>query len=72
MRGQDFPRLEVVFADNKYHNYALYDWLRLHRRPYRLAVVSRETGETKFVPLPIRWVVELECALRRCGIRSPR
>ncbi len=58
VRGRDFPRLEVVFADSKYHNYALYDWLRIHRRPYRLEVVSREAGETKFVPLPIRWVVE--------------
>jgi|SRR5271170_2064184 len=58
VRGRDFPRLEVVFADNKYHNYALYDWLRLHRRPYRVEVVSRATGERRFVPLPIRWVVE--------------
>jgi putative transposase len=58
VRGRTFPRLEVVFADNKYHNYALYQWLRLHRRPYRLEVVSRETGERKFIPLPIRWVVE--------------
>ncbi len=57
-RGRDFPRLEVVFADNKYHNYALYDWLRLHRRPYRLEVVSRPQGERKFKPLKIRWVVE--------------
>jgi putative transposase len=56
--NQDFPRLEVVFADSKYHNYGLYDWLRNHHRRYRLEVVSRVTGETKFVPLPIRWVVE--------------
>lgn len=58
VRGRDFRRLQVVFADNKYHNYALYAWLRVHQRPYRLEVVSRETGETQFVPLPIRWVVE--------------
>jgi putative transposase len=57
-RGRDFPRLQVVFADNKYHNYALYDWLRLHRRPYRLEVVNRPPGERKFKPLKIRWVVE--------------
>jgi putative transposase len=58
VRGRDFPRLEVVFADNKYHNHDLYRWLRVHHRPYRLRVVSREAGETRFVPLPIRWVVE--------------
>jgi putative transposase len=58
VRGRDFPRLEVVFADNKYHNYDLYDWLVIHRRPYRLEVVSRPEGERRFVPLPVRWVVE--------------
>lgn len=57
-RGQDFPRLRVVFADAKYHNYALYNWLSRHRRPYRLEIASRPKGETKFKPLPVRWVVE--------------
>src|SRR6516225_4173549 len=41
VRGRDFPRLEAVFSDGKYHNYDLYAWLRVHRRPYRLEVVSR-------------------------------
>jgi putative transposase len=58
VRGRDFPRLRVVFADSKYHNYNLYDWLSLHQRPYRLEIVSRPPGETKFKPLPLRWVVE--------------
>jgi putative transposase len=58
VRGRDFPRLEVVFADGKYHNYELYDWLSRHRRPYELEVVSRPEGERRFVPLPVRWVVE--------------
>ena len=56
--GRDLPRLKVVFADNKYHNHGLYAWLRLHRRPYRLEVVSRPQGETRFKPLKVRWVVE--------------
>jgi putative transposase len=56
--GGNFPRLQVVFADNKYHNYALYHWLRVHKRPYRLEIVSRPKGETKFTPLKVRWVVE--------------
>jgi putative transposase len=58
VRGRDFPRLRVIFADVKYHNYELYDWLSRHRRPYRLEIVSRPKGETAFQPLPIRWVVE--------------
>src|SRR5206468_264677 len=58
VRGRDFPRLQVVFADGKYHNHELYDWLRRHRRPYRLEIVSRPKGERKFKPLPVRWVVE--------------
>ena len=45
-------------ADGKYHNYALSDWLCLHRRPYRLEIASRPKGKTRFKPLPVRWVVE--------------
>jgi putative transposase len=57
-RGRDFPRLEVVYADGKYHNHELYAWLRVHRRPYRVAVVSRPAGQKGFAPLPVRWVAE--------------
>ena len=69
VRGRDFPRLRVVFADGKYHNYELYDWLSVHRRPYRLEIVSRPKGETAFKPLPLRWVVEpplSRCCTTRC------
>ena len=58
VRGRDFPRLQVVFADGKYHNHELYDWLCRHKRPYRRQIVSRPKGEKKFKPLPVRWVVE--------------
>jgi putative transposase len=58
VRGRDFPRLQVIFGDIRYHNYELDDWLAHHRRPYRLEIVSRPKGETKFQPLPVRWVVE--------------
>lgn len=58
VRGRDFPRLVKVFTDSKYHNYDLYNWLSLHRRPYRLEVVSRPAGARGFKPLPVRWVVE--------------
>jgi putative transposase len=56
--GKDFPRLEVVQADNKYHSPELDRWLRVHHRPYRIWVVSRPPGERRFVPLRSRWVVE--------------
>ena len=52
------PRLEVVWGDSKYHNYALADWLADQRRAYRIAVVSRPEGAEGWVKLPKRWVVE--------------
>jgi len=58
MPGADFPRLEVVQADNKYHSPELDRWLRVHHRPYEILVVSRPPGERRFVPLRSRWVVE--------------
>jgi putative transposase len=58
MPSTDFPRLEAVQADNKYHNHDLYRWLRVHHRPYGVVVVSRPEGERRFVPLRSRWVVE--------------
>jgi len=58
MPGRDYPRLQVVWGDGKYHNYELYDWLSVHRRPYRVAVVGRPEGAEGWVKLPKRWVVE--------------
>jgi putative transposase len=58
MPGRNYPRLQVVWGDSKYHNYELYDWVSLHRRPYRVVVVSRPPGVEGWVRLPKRWVVE--------------
>ena len=57
---QDFPRLEVVWGDSKYHNHRLHEWLETHRRrlPWRLEIVSRPKDAVGFVLLPKRWVVE--------------
>jgi putative transposase len=52
-----FERLELLWADKKYHNYALYEWLE-HNTDYRLDIVSRPAGAKGFVLLPRRWVVE--------------
>ena len=58
MPARNYPRLEVVWGDSKYHNYGLYEWLRVHRRPYKVAVVNRPEGSEGWVKLPKRWVVE--------------
>jgi putative transposase len=58
MPGADYPRLRVVWGDGKYHHYALYDWLSVHRRPYKVAVVNRPPDAEGWVKLPKRWVVE--------------
>lgn len=58
MPGRDYPRLRVVWGDGKYHNYELYDWLSVHRRPYKVAVVNRPADAEGWVKLPKRWVVE--------------
>jgi putative transposase len=52
-----FSRLEVLWADGKYHNYALYAWVEQHGH-YRLEIVSRPAGAKGFVLLPKRWVAE--------------
>jgi putative transposase len=56
--GIRFPRLEVVQADQKYHNGQLDRWLRVHHRHYVLWVISRPAGERRFNPLRSRRVVE--------------
>ena len=58
VRGRDFPGLRVSYGDSRYHSPSLDRWLRGHRRPYHVEVVSRPKGERRFVPLPVRWVVE--------------
>ena len=52
-----FPRMRLIWADQKYHNHALYGWLDEHAH-YQLQVVRRPEGEKGFVVLPRRWVVE--------------
>jgi putative transposase len=56
--AQEFPRLEVVFGDNKYHNHGLEAWLQAERPNWRIEVKSRPEGTRGFTPLEKRWVVE--------------
>ena len=56
--SQDFPRLVVIFGDNKYHNHALEAWLKEDRPHWRIEVKTRPEGTRGFTPLEKRWVVE--------------
>jgi putative transposase len=59
LRAEEYPRLAVVWADNKYHNHDLKAWkAQQPNLPWRLEVVSRPDGAKGFVLLPKRWVVE--------------
>jgi putative transposase len=67
LAAAQYPRLEVILADNKYHNQTLEEWLRLHKVGYRITVVMKAEGTPGFVPVKIRWVVERAIAwLGRC------
>lgn len=55
----EYPRMKVIWADGKYHNYALYGWKDKQRQlPWKLEIVSRPPGTKGFLVLPRRWVVE--------------
>jgi putative transposase len=55
---QDFPRLVVIFADQKYHNHALDAWMAEHRTGWRIELQARPEGMKGFTPLAKRWVIE--------------
>jgi putative transposase len=57
VESEGFPRLDTVYADNKYHNHGLYEWIEANVN-YRLHIVRRPEGSQGFVRLPQRWVVE--------------
>ncbi len=51
-------RLELLWADSKYHNHRLEGWLVETQAGYRIEVVSRPPGTKGYVKVPRRWVVE--------------
>jgi len=56
---ENFPRLKVIFGDNKYHNHKYYAWLAKHSDGrWRMEISSRPPDAEGFKPLKIRWVVE--------------
>jgi putative transposase len=58
MQAEDYPRLEVVYGDGRYHNHSLNDWLEQQQAGYKVQAVNRPEGAKGFVLLPKRWVVE--------------
>ena len=57
LEGQPMSRVRTMYADSKYHNYALYEWVEENAR-YDLSIVRRPEGKKGWVLLPIRWTVE--------------
>ena len=57
LEGQPMSRVERMYADSKYHNYALYQWVEEQAR-WELVIVRRPEGAEGWVKLPIRWTVE--------------
>lgn len=58
LSAQRFPRLEVVWADGKYHNHNLNEWLNHFGANWKLEIVSRPADAQGFALLPKRWVIE--------------
>ena len=58
LRPEKLPRLEVVWADGKYHNHELNQWLENFQPAWRLEIVARPPGVQGFTLLPKRWVAE--------------
>lgn len=55
----EYPRLEAIFGDHKYHNHEYEAWLEGHSQgKWHMEISSRPAEATGFKPLPIRWVVE--------------
>jgi putative transposase len=72
LQPEAFPRLETIFGDNKYHNYAYYAWLAKHSHgKWHMEISSRPADAEGFKPVRIRWVVERTIAwLGRCRRHS--
>ena len=57
LEGQPMSRVDRMFADSKYHNHALYQWVQ-ENECWELVIVRRPEGSEGWVKLPLRWTVE--------------
>jgi putative transposase len=66
LEGQPMGKVTRMYADSKYHNFALYEWVAANAH-WDLSIVRRPKGAEGWVRLPIRWTVERTFAwLGRC------
>jgi transposase len=66
LEGQPTGKVRRMYADDKYHNFALYEWVEANAG-WDLTIVRRPEGQRGWVKLPIRWTVERTFAwLGRC------
>ena len=54
----EYPRLKIIWGDNKYHNLELESWMKKHRPGWMIEVKRPPKGAEGFVVVPKRWVVE--------------
>ncbi len=55
--GQPMSKVGRMFADTKYHNFVLYEWVDKHAH-WNMEIISRPKDAKGWVLLPIRWTVE--------------
>ena len=66
LESQPMSQVRRMFADSKYHNFKLYEWVDANA-DYKMTIISRPEGSKGWVKLPIRWMVERTFAwLGRC------
>ena len=66
LEGQPMSKVGRMYADSKYHNFALYEWVATNAA-WELEIVRRPKDAEGWVTLPIRWTVERTFAwLGRC------
>ena len=64
--GQPMSHVKRMYADSKYHNFILYEWVETNAA-WELNIVQRPKDAVGWVLLPIRWTVERMGAwLGRC------
>src|SRR3954462_8296517 len=66
LEGQPMGKVVRMYADAKYHNFQLYEWVE-ENAAWDLTIVRRPKDAEGWVRLPIRWTVERTFAwLGRC------
>jgi transposase len=57
LEGQPVSQVKRMYADSKYHNFVLYEWVETNA-DWDLEIVRRPKDAEGWVVLPIRWTVE--------------